>query len=290
MQHFYNPDEFIQSVSGWNQEYHILSNKGFEAQAQQVEIEGIVMVRAKIKGDFLQQGSVDKNRFAFGIPCPEPNDVSFRGRPISQTSMKCLKDGMETGLVSKSFIDLIAINAPIESLQNYLGEEVSDDFHFLYQNALKKKFLALSAIMANLASDNAEEKPADLVFDTLLDDTNPSCQPVFEILSIKNFEKAKRNLTEAFSSSVGVLDASKYMGMSPYLLNKYCKSLYGHNYTRSRTIFNLNKARKMLYFYRNEQSISDISYECGFNSPSHFAKEFKKLFGIPPRDYISQVR
>ena len=287
---FYNPDEFIRTMSGWNQEYNVLSNKGFEAQAQQLEVGGVVFTRAKIKGHLLQRGSVVAGHVAFGIPRAGSDDISFRGRPISQTSMKCLKTGMETSLVSPSLVDLFVINAPRASLENYLGGEVCDDFQFLNQNVLQKKFEALSSVMDDLTSDNPERMDCNAIFDALLDETNPSNLPDFESASIRNFDKRHQMLMEVFDSSVGVVEASEYIGMSPYLLNSYCKKLYGSNYTRSGTIFRLNKARKFLYFYNGKQSISDICYECGFNSTSHFSKEFKKLFCISPRDYISQVR
>ena len=33
--------------------------------------------------------------------------------------------------------------------------------------------------------------------------------------------------------------------------------------------------------------ISEVSYMCGFSSPSYFAKCFQKQFGVKPMDYIS---
>ena len=45
----------------------------------------------------------------------------------------------------------------------------------------------------------------------------------------------------------------------------------------------LERARKLLLV--TEQSITDIAFNCGFNSSSHFATTFLKKYNINPRNY-----
>jgi len=50
--------------------------------------------------------------------------------------------------------------------------------------------------------------------------------------------------------------------------------------------FRLHKALKQLH--EQEGNISEIAYECGFNSPAYFSKCFMDKFGILPSKYIQQ--
>ncbi len=51
--------------------------------------------------------------------------------------------------------------------------------------------------------------------------------------------------------------------------------------------FRLDKARELL---RNQAaSIAGVGFDCGFTSPSYFAKCFKDMFGIPPATYQQMI-
>jgi AraC-like DNA-binding protein len=47
----------------------------------------------------------------------------------------------------------------------------------------------------------------------------------------------------------------------------------------------LEASARMLGDLRNSRSITEVLYECGFNSSSHFSTQFKNHFGISPRDF-----
>ncbi|MCF6289132.1 MAG: helix-turn-helix transcriptional regulator [Proteobacteria bacterium] len=47
--------------------------------------------------------------------------------------------------------------------------------------------------------------------------------------------------------------------------------------------YRIHVAKRLLL---NSPSISNISFDCGFSSPSHFAKKFKQITGITAKDFI----
>jgi AraC-like DNA-binding protein len=49
----------------------------------------------------------------------------------------------------------------------------------------------------------------------------------------------------------------------------------------------MNKAMELLL--KRKHSISQISFEVGFKSPSSFTKSFKKQFGKAPSDYLNEA-
>ncbi|WP_103866295.1 AraC family transcriptional regulator [Aquimarina sp. I32.4] len=51
--------------------------------------------------------------------------------------------------------------------------------------------------------------------------------------------------------------------------------------------FRIKKAQE--YFEYNDSAISEVMYQCGFNDPSYFSRQFKKYTGITPSIYIKQL-
>jgi len=40
----------------------------------------------------------------------------------------------------------------------------------------------------------------------------------------------------------------------------------------------------------NQQMVKDISFEIGYENPSHFISAFKKKYGLTPKQYIKQFQ
>lgn len=53
--------------------------------------------------------------------------------------------------------------------------------------------------------------------------------------------------------------------------------------------FELSK-QMLLSGHARGRTIGEIAYACGFNSPSHFSREFRSRFGMAPRDYRCSVQ
>jgi AraC-like DNA-binding protein len=78
-------------------------------------------------------------------------------------------------------------------------------------------------------------------------------------------------------------ELTKKSGMAHTRLNKVFNLLYGD------TVFGVLR-RKRLDHARSQlqvghKNISEIAYDCGFSSPSHFTKAFVRHFGLPPKRY-----
>lgn len=69
---------------------------------------------------------------------------------------------------------------------------------------------------------------------------------------------------------------------------RYFKKVSGKTFTQFVNEFRLVHATKLLA--ENQNSITDICYECGFNNFSHFSKSFKKYTGKSPLKYRNEMK
>ncbi|MDN5286616.1 MAG: response regulator [Mucilaginibacter sp.] len=106
-------------------------------------------------------------------------------------------------------------------------------------------------------------------------------------------EKFLRNMVEyieqnILNESLTVEELSRQMNMSRVSLYKKVLILSGKSPLEFIRSIRLKKA---VYLLENSQmSISQISYEVGFNTPKYFTKLFKDEYGILPSAYVSSIR
>ena len=74
--------------------------------------------------------------------------------------------------------------------------------------------------------------------------------------------------------------------MSRMQLNRKLNALTGHSTHEFLRTQRLNRAARLLQHHVG--NVSEVAYEVGFSSPSHFAKAFKEQFGLSPSEYMTQ--
>jgi len=79
----------------------------------------------------------------------------------------------------------------------------------------------------------------------------------------------------------------KQLGVSKAQLYRKILSLTGYSPNTFIREYRLKKALKLLESMKG--NVSEIAFESGFNSPSYFAKCFKKKFGILPSEYANTI-
>ncbi len=90
---------------------------------------------------------------------------------------------------------------------------------------------------------------------------------------------AENHSNQYFKSS----QIAKYMHMSLRTLQRKLKEEVTITLNTILYNYRIHVAKRMLL---NNRSISNISFDCGFSSPSHFAKKFKQITGITAKDFI----
>ena len=96
-------------------------------------------------------------------------------------------------------------------------------------------------------------------------------------------ELIEENLAE---SELSVEDLGGKMGLSRVQLYRKIKALTNYSPNELVRIARLKKAASLLA--SSEKTISEITYEVGFTSPSYFTKCYKEYFGESPTDFLKR--
>ncbi|MGQ3089213.1 helix-turn-helix domain-containing protein [Flavobacterium sp.] len=91
---------------------------------------------------------------------------------------------------------------------------------------------------------------------------------------IKNIDDAEYSVNELSSD----------MAVSRSQLHRKLAALTGFSTTNFIRMVRLEKAKDLLL--ANDGNISEIAYQCGFNSQSYFTKAFTEHFGKSPSQFL----
>ena len=77
------------------------------------------------------------------------------------------------------------------------------------------------------------------------------------------------------------------VGVSMRTLQRYFRARYDKTVTDWLRELRLNEAIKMV---KSCDSVKEVAFELGYKQPSHFTRDFKKKFGVPPKTLMPQSR
>ncbi|MBQ6228075.1 MAG: helix-turn-helix domain-containing protein [Prevotella sp.] len=97
------------------------------------------------------------------------------------------------------------------------------------------------------------------------------------ILKVKNF------ISKNYQDEIRLPQLSDIAGMSPSAFSRFFKLHTGRNLTEYIIDIRLGAASRMLV--DTAQSVSEISFKCGFNNLSNFNRIFKKKKGCSPTEF-----
>lgn len=86
------------------------------------------------------------------------------------------------------------------------------------------------------------------------------------------------------NSEFSVENLSDAIGLSRAQMYRRCKQITGNSPVEILRIQRMQRAGQLLS--TTDQNISEVTYACGFTSPSYFTKCFKEHYGMSPSDFV----
>jgi len=99
--------------------------------------------------------------------------------------------------------------------------------------------------------------------------------------------KAKKFIEENHSEDLSLAGVAKAVNTSPFYFCKLFKKSTGINFTDYVSRIRIERARNLLL--NPNLRVSEIAYEVGFQSLTHFNRVFKKVNGQSPSDYRARL-
>lgn len=99
--------------------------------------------------------------------------------------------------------------------------------------------------------------------------------------------KAKTYIQEHQTEELSLTQVAKAVNMSSYYFCKMFKKITGINFTDYVARVRIEKSKNLLL--NPNLRVSEIAFEVGFQSLTHFNRVFKKILGQSPTDYRAQL-
>lgn len=96
-------------------------------------------------------------------------------------------------------------------------------------------------------------------------------------------ESATKYIAAHFNQSITLTQLAKKAGLSPAYFSKKFRKATGMGLKEYIIYIRLKNAALELKSTRH--SITDVALNCGFNDSNYFKDAFKKMYGMPPREY-----
>ena len=92
--------------------------------------------------------------------------------------------------------------------------------------------------------------------------------------------KAIQRMSAEFCSPLSAADLAKTAGVSASSFHEHFKSVTGTTPLQYQKDLRLIEARTFLV--ENSQTVSEAAYAVGYESPTHFSRDYRRKFGLPP--------
>jgi AraC-like DNA-binding protein len=116
-----------------------------------------------------------------------------------------------------------------------------------------------------------------------------SNRPYFEkgnSQDIDRIDRIYKFLMSHYTRKIELSEVAGIAGLSPTAFCRYFKSRTNKTFSQFLNEIRIGHACKLLI--ERDLSISEVCYHSGFNYPSNFHKQFKKIKGITPQSYQSR--
>lgn len=101
-------------------------------------------------------------------------------------------------------------------------------------------------------------------------------------------EKIQRIMQENLHKEVSLSELAQSVNLSVWRLSHIFNSDIGMGPIKYLRYLRMDKARQLLE--TSYLSVKEIGYHVGLNDESHFARDFKKVYGAPPKVYRRQFK
>ena len=242
-------------------------------------VPGVTLISC-LKGIFKNQNSCFKNEFELSAGtvalCFSPDPVVIRQ---IRSGEKCQKVIIKIPLCQ---IEYLFGNRPLE-------RAIRNQRFFLENRPLSDGMRATllqlfcCSFQGNARRLYLEGKTLELIAQWLCGDTKEAPLPQLTPYESERIWFARDMLSRDLRNPPSLMSLSKAAGITHTRLNYGFKTIFGHTVFEWLRIQRLEKARMLVM--EGRKNMTEIAYEIGYASSSHFTYAFRMVFGTTPSRY-----
>lgn len=100
---------------------------------------------------------------------------------------------------------------------------------------------------------------------------------------LKLLQKVDEYVNRNYNSHISLEDISAYCGYSTYYFSHFFKEATGQNFSDYLVLFRIERALYMIN--HTDRNLTDIAFDCGFNSIRSFNRAFRNHLKFTPSEY-----
>lgn len=129
----------------------------------------------------------------------------------------------------------------------------------------------------------------EILFRLLQDDTSGAVRQLGSVDGqTRRVAKVIELIRREFSKPLSIERLAQEAGMSPSSLHQHFKAVTLMSPLQYQKQLRLQAARQLLL--KGENDAAGVAFSVGYESPSHFSREYTRLFGLPPIKDLQRIR
>jgi AraC-like DNA-binding protein len=106
--------------------------------------------------------------------------------------------------------------------------------------------------------------------------------------SAHRIARAIRQVKDHIADSISIESLAKRVGLSPSAFHLHFKAVTGMSPLQYQKRLRLQEARRLMF--SEGLDASEAAFRVGYESPSQFSREYRRMFGAPPRRDVAALR
>ncbi|MBE0591350.1 MAG: helix-turn-helix domain-containing protein [Gemmatimonadales bacterium] len=303
-------DEQAAHLSAWDQIYEQLTPGPFQGNLVEALFGGIQLFRETTNQVVHQFGMGRAGAYMFGVPVSTAGEGYYGGRPIRDDSVVVLRDRQDLDFRAPPQLDLVAVSVPIGALSRYAHEiERRDIEHELSGVVVAtpprervERFRSLLLMALESVSHNPDKLRHAAMRKAL---GEAVCAAVLEVFGHETersgpdgptrshtiVSRAQEYMRVHVEEPVTVEDLCRELGVSRRTLQYSFREVLRVNPVGYLRALRLNGVRRSLKAAADGRSgsVQDIAAHWGFWHLSHFACDYRRMFGELPSATLNRV-
>lgn len=300
-------DEQAACLRDWDQIYEQLTPGQFRGRFMEIWFRGIQLFREVTNQSVHEAGLMRAGDRVLGVPVAMQGQGYFCGRPIAQDSIMTMRGGDELDFRAPEHFDIIAVSIPVCVLGQYAKDIEHRDIEMELENApviqASKAHVDEFRGFMLAVLESVSRTPAMLQYAAMqkglehallssvlkaVGSTDDSARmPASPTTRHAIVSRAQDYMREHVEEPLTVEDLCRVLGVSRRTLQYSFQEVLQLNPVSYLRAMRLNGVRRMLKSADSERSsVQDIAARWGFWHLSHFANDYRRMFGELPSETL----